>query len=146
MSHEERSIYNLETGLFTSVIIAVHDDLLDANTPSGHKTLIGRYDHLSQRVDLATGEVVDYQPPQPSSDDEWNAETKRWQLIAAAADRANRHISASEHIGLLEASQHRALREHALGYPGAVDRLKEIDQEIAALRKDLSDAPSQLPA
>lgn len=137
MSHEERSVYSTETGLFTGVIIAVHDDLLDANTPSGHAALIGRYDNLSQRVDIASGEVIDYQPPAPSADHEWNADTKRWQLAAAAQSKIDNHNAAMTGIARLEAAQHRAVRELALGRPAAAERLMAIDAEIVSLRSQL---------
>lgn len=137
MSHEERSIYSEETGLFTGVIVAVHDELLDANTPIGCKTLIGRYDHLSQRVDVASGTVVDYQPPQPSTDHEWNADTKRWQLTAAAQSKIDGHTAALAQIAALEAKGARCVRELALGQAGAADRVAAIDAEIAALRPAL---------
>jgi hypothetical protein len=42
----------------------------------------GQYDHLSQRVDLATGQVIDYQPPAPAdtalATHRWDADTRRW--------------------------------------------------------------------
>lgn len=141
MSHEERSIYSTETGLFTGVIIAVHDDLLEANTPSGHKTLTGRYDRLSRRVDLTTGEVIEYQPPAPSSDHEWNASTQRWQLSAAAAEKESNRALALNRIDHLENSQARALRELAVGTPAeqveARARLKAIHDEIVSLRSQV---------
>lgn len=40
-------------------------------------------------------------------------------------------------IAALEARQARAVREAALDYPGARERLQEIDQKIAELRKEL---------
>lgn len=62
----------------------------------------GLHDELSRRVDLAQGRqaqldahattvataahVVDYQPPQPSSDREWGARTRRWQLKRRGAE------------------------------------------------------------
>lgn len=38
----------------------------------------------------------------------------------------------------LEETQHRAIREAAMGMPGAVTRLKAIDDKIVALRAQLT--------
>lgn len=143
---KEYSFYHLETGLLAPHVIGCPDEALELNTPEGHAAIEGHHDHMSKRVDIASGQVVDYQPSAPSADHEWNAETKRWQLSAAATDLANRRIAAISRIAQLENSQHRALREFALGMAGAADRLKEIDQTISALRKDLADALRRLPA
>ncbi|HET8685171.1 MAG TPA: hypothetical protein VFM18_00745 [Methanosarcina sp.] len=51
------------------------------------------------------------------------------------AEQNNAEIYAK--IAELEAKQPRALREAALGYDGATDRLKSIDDEISALRAEL---------
>lgn len=49
----------------------------------------GTYDHLSQRVDLETGDVVDWQPPRPVGDEytdhEWDTGTKRWVPVLTLA-------------------------------------------------------------
>jgi hypothetical protein len=104
------------------------------NFPDGHGVIEGIYDHLRKRVDIATGELVDYQPPQPSTDHEWNAETKRWQLNAAAQGKIDAHADALGRIAALEAQGIRSMRELALGQPGAQDRLAAIDAQIAGLR------------
>ena len=48
--------------------------------------IMGEHDKLSQRVDLTTGEVVDYIPPQPAPSFSWDAATKRWAYVASAAE------------------------------------------------------------
>lgn len=123
--------YDEATGLFHSATVKATDpkDAL-AGIPAGHRIIEGEFDHLSQRVEISTGQIVDYQPPQPSQDHEWNPETKRWQLCAAA----ERRQSALVQIAALEATQPRAIREALLGR-GGLDRLREIDDQIAALRK-----------
>jgi hypothetical protein len=77
--------YSVETGLFTGVQIECPDSQVDANTPEGHSCLIGEFDYLSQRVNVGTGEVVDYQPPAPSDDHAWDAGIKRWVYVVPAA-------------------------------------------------------------
>src|ERR1700727_8531 len=81
--------YDAKTGLFTGV--SIHTTLTEPtavkefvaeNTPAGHGSYIGYVDALSQKIDLSTGQIVDYKPPQPSPRHEWNPVTKRWQKQA----------------------------------------------------------------
>jgi hypothetical protein len=97
----------------------------------------GNHDHLSKRVELATKTVVEYQPPAPSQDHEWNATTKRWQPSAVARAKAASRAEDIAKIAALEASQHTLLRKHALGDVAALPRLQAIDDEIAAAEQRL---------
>jgi hypothetical protein len=72
------SFYRLSDGTFTGRTLCVPDNAIAMNTPAGLAVKAGIFDHLSQRVDVDSGEVVDYQPPQPNDDHEWNAEVRRW--------------------------------------------------------------------
>lgn len=80
------SFYDQQTGAFAHVIFSGPDHLVAANTPSGCAAIEGVYDHLSQRVDLATGEVIDWQPPKPGDTPlatyEWDAQAKRWMAVS----------------------------------------------------------------
>lgn len=131
--------YHLDTGILRPSHFTTSDDsLVELNIPDNHAAIEGHHDHLSRRVDLAAGIVVDYQPPQPSADHEWNADIRRWQLTAAAQAKADAREAALARIAFLEgAPSRRAAREHALGYDGALARLKTIDDEIIALRQKL---------
>lgn len=132
------SFYHRETGVFISnQMIVSDDDILALNTPKDHIAIDGHHDHLSKRFDIATGEIVEWMPPAPSSDHVWNPETKRWQISAAAADKIAKRNAARARIQELEASQHRRVREHALGNPGALEQLQAIDDEIFSLRGQL---------
>lgn len=82
------SKYKTADGLFTGVTISCRGDHLDINIAAGLGCVMGEYDALSQRIDVITGQVVDYQPPQPSSDHAWDAEGKRWRYIKTDADIA----------------------------------------------------------
>ena len=117
------------------------------NTPAGATAIAGQYDRLSQRVDVATGEVIDYQPPAPSADHEWresvNDGRPRWVKTAEVVQRERADRIARARIAELEAAQPRAIREHALGDESATARLQAIDQEIAALRGDLIRKPQE---
>lgn len=82
-----RSYYRLNTG----EILAFRDKLVEPMPvpPDGIGAIDGAYDHLSQRVDLETGEVVDWQPDKPAGDEytdhEWDANTKRWRSVLTLA-------------------------------------------------------------
>lgn len=131
------AIYDEKTGRIVSHFTGPQSQLA-ANLPAGHAAKDGRFDPLCQRVNTESGEIEDYQPPQPDADHEWHAESKRWVLSEAASARRMRIQHARARITQLENSQHRAIRETALGDPDAAARLKAIDQEIAQLRADLS--------
>lgn len=105
----------------------------EPNCPPGHKEIAGHFDPLSQKVDLASGQVVDYIPPQPSPDHEWNANSKRWNLSVAAMAKITARAAAAARIATLVDSQHTWIRKHALGDPAAIQHLREIDDEIAVL-------------
>ncbi len=81
--------------------------------------------------------VVDYQPPAPSPDHEWNGTARRWQLnpaaVTAAADRAAARVELAE----LEKKTPALLRAVALNKPGAIDALMAQDAQIAALEARL---------
>lgn len=72
--------YRLTDGLFTGDAYAGHD--LDANMPHGCGAVSGVVDWQSQRVDISTGELIDWQPPAPADDDQqtwaWHSEARRW--------------------------------------------------------------------
>lgn len=139
------SFYHSETGLFhQSMLTCADEEQAARNTPAGYVHIAGVFDPLSQRVDIETGNVVDWQPAQPSADHTWDTTTRRWVLSASAAERERKRVRARARIAELEAKQARAVREHLLGIePSEADRargaltLREIDQEIARLRADL---------
>jgi hypothetical protein len=140
MTYRAISIYSKETGLFTGRTVSgtgYTDELLASHLADGEASIDGHHDHLSRRVDLATGEVVDYQPPQPSSDHEWHAGARRWQLTQTASERLAKRRAALAQIAALELSQARPLRE-LLRDPTNADarkRLDAIEEQIVALRE-----------
>jgi hypothetical protein len=129
------TFYHKQTGLLHSNLLMASDpDTIALNTPTDHIAIDGHHDHLSQRVDLATGELVDYQPPAPSADHEWDAESKRWQLNGPIRAKAQARAAAVTRIAELEASQHRLVRELlALGDLVALQKLRAVYDEIATL-------------
>ncbi len=57
------SFYHRETGLFNGTHLTVSGpEMVRLNTPADHIAIDGHHDALSRRVDVATGQVVDYRP------------------------------------------------------------------------------------
>jgi hypothetical protein len=119
--------YDSKTGLFTGV--SLHTNLTDPkavktfiakSTPRGHGSYVGYVDALSQKMDVATGQLVDYKPPQPSPKHEWNPTTKRWQRQVGL-----KRSAALARIAELEKGQHRTVRETLIRACHAVDAIKE---------------------
>lgn len=133
------SFYRLDTGEIIGRRFSGSD--LEANTPQGCGAIAGSFDRLSQRVDLDTGQVVDYQPPQPDADHEWNAERRRWVKRPAVLLRERRREAALAEIARVEIAQARAVREILLAVlPDGPEktRLQQIEDQIAARRSDLT--------
>jgi hypothetical protein len=131
------SFYHRETGMFNGRHLMVSDPaLIPLNTPPDHIAIDGdHYDHLTQRVDVATGKIIDHIPPPPSPDYEWNSISRRWVIKAEITARTHARNAALGRITELELKALRALREHALGRDGAQERLSAIDAEITQLRE-----------
>lgn len=145
------SVCNSIDGLFTGQFISGPSSALEANLPITMRAVEGRYDHICQRLDLETGAVIDHQPPQPNEDYEWRAENSasvdrvgqrwRWLKKPEVLEIEQRRAQAVARISDLERRQARIMRELTLdpatiGEDGKtpVERLRAIDQEIAALR------------
>jgi len=132
--------YDERTGVLHGDTLAInanagHKEAAAANCPPGHKPIEGHFDPLSQRVDVATGQVIDYQPEQPSNDHEWDAQVKRWRLNPEMAAAAEARRTTLAKIRELEAGQARAVREAVL--TGDPTRLAAIEAQIAELRRQL---------
>jgi len=135
------SFYHKVSGLFHGRHLMSSDaKSIALNTPQDHIAIDGdHYDRLSQRIDIQTGKVIDLLPEQPSADHEWNATDRRWQIKPEVMAREESRRHAIMRIRQLEMSGVRSLRELALGEAKAADRLRALDNEIAALRKSLDD-------
>jgi hypothetical protein len=134
------SFYHKETGAFSGVhLTASTEKIVALNTPADHVAIDGHHDPLAKRVDVSTGQIVDYVPPQPSADHEWNDAVKRWQLSATYLQAQGERICAQREIESLERAQHRPLRELCLDPANVFARqqLRAIDDKIKALRPAL---------
>lgn len=134
------SLYDSGTGLFVGKTIMCPEDHLSANILDGHAATEGRHDHLSSKVDISTGAVIDHQPPRPSQDHEWNANAKRWCLTATAQAReAAIAISRARRAVLIEL-QHDDVRRVALNPQDTQARkaLQAIEDEMSAINAELA--------
>jgi hypothetical protein len=134
------SFYHKVSGLFHPRHLMTSDpESIVLNTPQDHIAIEGdHFDRLSQRIDISTGKVVDLLTERPSTDHEWNATDRRWQIKPEVAAKEETRRHAMLRITQLEQSGIRSLRELALGEAKAADRLQALDTEIAALRKALA--------
>lgn len=141
------SFYDATTGLFTGRRVLCSERLLERNIRPGEAAIEGMFDHLSQRVDVESGEVVDYQPPQPDADHEWIAEARRWRKRPEIAEAERLDRRSRERIAELEIAQLRPLRELAVDPDNAAakQRLVEIEAEIAELRPSLKASSTRRP-
>jgi hypothetical protein len=75
-------LYALTTGHFTGQAFTGGPLDAQANTPPGCGAVAGVDDWMAQRVDLESGQVVDWQPPAPADDGmrtwAWDAAARRW--------------------------------------------------------------------
>lgn len=137
------SFYHAESGLLHDKQLVVSDESTIAlNCPEGHLPIQGHHDCLCKRVDLETKAVIDYQPPSPSADHEWDQVSKRWRLTADALAAANQRTTARARISHLEANvQPRAQRELLLAIAKQIGtdpgRLQQVEDTIAKARQDL---------
>lgn len=139
-------VYSLANGLFTGQAFTGDVNSLQANVPDGCGAADGVNDWQAQRVDLATGAVVDWQPPAPADDLlrtwVWHAGAKRWiDSPTLAGLKAQRLAVIQVAIEAQEAAQARPVREllEALlagqQAPQATrDRMGAISAEIARLQ------------
>ncbi len=130
------SVFDLITGRILCAL-TLPTDQLDANVPPGCGTVPGHIDGTRRRVNPDTGQVEAWQPPPPDANHVWNADLERWELPASVVARRSERGAVMLQINQLESRQPRALRELALGLPGALERLRDIDNQIIALRANL---------
>lgn len=137
-----RSVYDPDTGLFTGEVLTCSDDQIKPNARGA--LLEGRFDRLSQRVDLATKAVVDYQPTAPDENHEWRENVvngrPRWVKRSEVVEREERDRSARGEIKRLELRQLRVMRELLIDPENSTARamLQEIEAKIVEQRSGLT--------
>lgn len=130
--------YSLETGLFLGTGFAVEPrtpEAVEAHTPDGCALYEGVVDTLCQRVDLQTGELAPYLPPEPLETDayrfEWDG--RQWQPIAKAQVVAER--ARVQRASLLAKTDWIVTR--------ALERAEAVPAQWLAYRQALRDVPQQ---
>jgi hypothetical protein len=133
------SFYDPKTGLFTGQRYSGPE----SGVPSG-AYVEGEWHPASSRVETSSvdGELVALAVPREVPDGHtWHAPAASF-IEQSKLDRAKRDAEARAELASLDASQHRALLEHALGDPEALERLRAIHARKAEVRKELaSNAP-----
>lgn len=86
------SFFHPASGLFADRQFRGPQWALEANTPDGLQAIPGVFDPQRQRVDLASGEVVEWQPPAPADTEfttwSWHVESRAWVASLTQAARA----------------------------------------------------------
>lgn len=116
------TLFDQQTGEIKRVL-TLPEKAIAANVPDSCGFKVGRFDKFSQRVDIATGDVIEH----------------RDEALNAARQREMRERDARRRIAALEQAQARPMRELAIdpNNDAAKQRLAAIDSEIAERRKDL---------
>lgn len=113
-------LYDKHTGLFTGRAFQGLENALKGNVPEGFGARSDVDDWQSQKVDFASGEIIDHQPQAPDSFHEWNAETKRWQLTAEREQQIAEDAAARRQLEELDRKAVRAIIEDRLGMKPSV--------------------------
>lgn len=149
------SFYRLSDGLFTGTVrgVSVSRRVEDVVVPNGCGMVEGRQDHLSTRVDLVSGKIVDYQPPQPDADHEWvhdddsGNRVRRWVLKQEVVLRRLRRQNAVTEIDSLERLQVRSISE-LIADPNATAARANFERRkarIDELRSVISETETTAP-
>lgn len=131
-------VYNENTGVIVRTGDAGNLRTVSLQAKAGERAVVGKADQRRHRV--VNGALVDYQPDKPSPDHVWNDSRWRWELSKEFRERRSIALHTQKQIGILESSQLRTMREMILDPSSEAAsklRLRDIDRQIADLRKDL---------
>lgn len=83
------SFFDGSTGELVGRTYSGPEAYLADNTPPGCVAIEGAHDHRCRRVNLSTGAVEPWQPPQPAADGwqawQWGAQSERWLSVPTLA-------------------------------------------------------------
>lgn len=133
-----RQLFDRATGLWTGVELDLPEHAMAPLDPAVVALPAVEFPWV-MRLDAETGALVDYQPPAPSPDHDWNAQERRWAVRPAVLQKQSAQRAARDEIARLELSQLRLQREERIGRGGLnpseiKKRLEDIDDQIIALR------------
>jgi len=104
-----------DSGLFDGRSFSATDAVaLSLNVPEGFGAIEGVTDWQSQRVNVTTAEIVDYQPPSPGATHKWDSSNKRWIVRPEIIERDRREAEIIAGLKELDAKLVRPLGELAL--------------------------------
>lgn len=131
------SAYSLVTGVFADLAITGDQAAAALNLPPGHALHQGAVDHLRHRMDLETGELVDYQPPAPANTAQhtWAWDWQQWRWRAQPTTAALAAVVRSERDARLAACDWVVIR--------AQERQQPVDDTWAAYRQALRNITAQ---
>lgn len=134
------SFYRLTDGVLTGArvnIIPFNQEKLDACTPDGCAALTGELDSKAVRVDLATGDLVAYQPPSPGDTawHTWTWDAQAWCWVSAPTEATLSADLRAERSQRLAACDWVVARATELGEP--------VPTQWAEYRAALRDMPAQ---
>lgn len=131
------SVFRLDDGLLTGAILHGSDAAIARNTPAGCAVVDGEHDHRNRRVDLVTGQVVPYQPPQPAATEfqtyDWDAAKELW--VAQPTQAARWRAVRARRDKLLASTDWVALR--------GLERGEPVSKAWRDYRQALRDVPQQ---
>jgi hypothetical protein len=140
-------IFDTATGLFKGKLSLQDGAQLAANVPAGCGAIHGDHDIYASRVDVQTGEVIEYIPPapEPESDHEWNPDSRRWTVQPASIERSTQRAIAVAELEALDRKQARAAAELLLDAKDATARafFEKFAAEKEAQRRIIREIDAQ---
>jgi hypothetical protein len=118
------SIFHPVTGLFTGQTIEMSDEHVMQNTPEGYLALPGKYDYLTQKVNVDTFVVESYTPPpEPTELVALRAAFKRSQLLTSTDWVVTKYNELQQPIPTAWLQYRQALRDITVqpGFPHNID-------------------------
>ena len=101
------SIYSLSDGLFTGAMVSIEPfdaARLAEHLPKGFSAMEGSWPHLKFKVDLETGNVQQFKPPQPPTNEFviWQWDEAAWSWVATESTAAKAAILRTQRDELLQ--------------------------------------------
>lgn len=139
------SFYSTASGMFDGLRFRGHEADALRHCPPGCALIEGAHDRLSQRVDLQSGQVIDYQPAKPEDTElqVWQWIGRRWVAVLTVAGlRAQLIDNLSASALALERGTDRLVREAVLSAPAhpAYARMAAIEASVAPIRAAITAA------
>lgn len=139
--------YRKTDGIFTGAMHSADTFQEIAGNESGDIGLIaGVSDWQSQRVNLLTRELVEYQPPLPDADHEWDPQAKRVIVKVDVSVRRAKKRRGQDDVDALDRKTIRTVRELVISICASrtltaaekklFDRLKKLNDDAETIGKD----------